>query len=215
MNQIDKIVNGMRNANLPSKYWELSDMEFPELTASDFLLQRNGQSVFQHTMSVIDLLTVKNSITLLSGLFHDLGKIHISTTNDPSLPRFPGHENESVAIAIVRLKEWGASPYIIDRVCRLIVTHMFDIIEALRWSKEKTIRNFIANVGQDNIDNWFVLRVADASAYSHDNAYYNTRIDIFQHVVMSYLEKQPSTEPLKFTEHDTARNIQIEGRDVK
>jgi len=61
MNKIDEIIRGMQTAKLPSDYWITSEIEFSELEASRRIIQRNSQSVYEHTMLVIDLLTVKNS----------------------------------------------------------------------------------------------------------------------------------------------------------
>lgn len=201
-------MNGMREANLPSDYWTVSDIRLPELEATHSVIQRNGQSVWEHTMSVIDLLTIKNHITLLSGLFHDLGKCCVPLMDDTSLPRFPGHADESVNIAEIRLKEWEANPYLIDRVIRIISTHMFDISNAM---KEKTIRQFVADVGRDNIQNWFVMRISDSRSYARQQKYRNHFIEPFREAVMSYLAKQPSLgQPTLWTLGDKG-SIQIKG----
>jgi len=210
MSQIDKIINGMQAAPMPSDYWESSNIEFPELMVSKTIIQHNNQSVWGHTMSVIDILTIKNPITLLSGLFHDLGKGYIISTDDPSLPRFPGHSQESSCIAQTTLKEWGASSYLIDRVLRLICMHMYDIKII---PQEKSIRKFIANVGLDNIDNWFVLRIADSCSYASHQRYYNRLIEPFRVAVMSYLKQQPSADRPEFASQDEIGNICIEGGD--
>ncbi len=161
MNKIDEIIHGMQIANRPSNYW--NDVTFPELEYARSVIQQDDKSVYDHTMSVIDLLSVKNSITLLAGLFHDLGKIYTIQTTDSSQSKFLGHEISSTRIATRRLYEWGASKYLIDRVCRLVMTHMCDIVSI---TNDKSIRKFIANVGQDNIENWFIVRKADSASYS-------------------------------------------------
>jgi len=185
----------MRN-DWPSMCWICPSINFPELEATKYVNQKNGQSVWEHTMAVIDLLHDDKDIALLAGLFHDLGKCDIQPVDDPSLPRFPGHPIASANIAEDTLSSWGASDYIIDRVSRIVSTHMYDISNAAR---EKTIRKFVADVGQDNIGNWFAVRIADSASYSGSKQYYNRYIEPFYSAVLSYLRKQPGTEQPKFT----------------
>lgn len=208
---IQQIVQGMQHSACPSDYWLTSEISFPELEAAHLVIHSNGQSVWEHTMSVIDLLSIKNPITLLSGFFHDLGKSCIKPMDDSSLPRFPGHAIESANIAEMKLVEWQAPPYWIDRIIRLVSMHMYDVSNAAR---ERTIRKFVADVGQDNVENWFALRIADSRSYAAQGEYRNYIIEPFRIAVMSYLEQQPGTDQSKFANPDVAGTIRIKGEDV-
>lgn len=212
MTKINQIIEGMLAANLPSDYWISSCTELIELEDCHYIKQRNGQSVWEHTMSVIDLLTIKNPTTLLSGLFHDVGKSKILPMNDVSSPKFPGHAGKSATIAQMRLSEWGADPYLIDRVIRLVSTHMFDISNAMR---EKTIRKFVADVGVNNIENWFALRVADSMSYALQQKYKNYFIEPFRKAVLLYLDKQPIISHPQFEKYNELGSIHIEGAEDK
>jgi hypothetical protein len=161
-------------------------------------------------MLVLDALSIKNPITLLSGLFHDLGKYYVDPNENPSYSRYPGHAAKSAEIAKIRLEKWGASPDTIDSVVRLVNTHMFDIRGI---TQEKTIRKFVASVGKNNCDDWFVLRVADSYSYSGHQQYRTNLIEPFRKAVVSYLERQPSSEQLDFETHNASGGIQIEGGD--
>lgn len=207
MNKIDEIIYGMQAANLPSDYWVTSDIKFPELEASKLILQRNNQSVWNHTMQVIGLLTTKNHITLFASLFHDLGKNY---NQSMSGPRFPGHAIESARIAKTRLTEWGATPYVIDRVIRIVLTHMYDIKGI---TQEKIIRGFIANVGLDNMENWFVVRIADSASYSQHGKYKRHLIDPFYKTVKNYLSKLPLKDNLLQLQSEPS--IVMGGKDYK
>lgn len=212
MNMMEKIVLGMQMADLPSTYWSCTNIEVPELEKSKTTIQKDSRTVYDHTMSVIDLLTDKNSITLMSGLFHDLGKTYINPIQNFTLRRFPGHEIESAKIADVYMTKWGASSYIKDRVIRIISTHMFDVVDATR---EKTLRKFVASIGIDNIDNWFVVRISDSRSYSAYYEYKYTLIDPFRKAVIMYLNKQPNLGEPHLEQSDDVRSMQIEGRDGK
>lgn len=210
MSIIEEIIHSMMTACTPSDYWLEVGVEFPELDISHSVHQRDRQSVWGHTMLVIDALSVKNPITLLSGLFHDLGKYYVSPNSNPSYSRYPGHAAKSAEIAKMRLKEWGADRNTTDSVVRLVNTHMFDIRDV---AQDKTIRKFVASVGKDNIENWFVLRIADSFSYSGYKQYRNNLIEPFRLVVMSYLQKQPNSGQMEFEHFDIVGGIQIKGGD--
>lgn len=208
MNKVEEVVLGMQKANLPSDYWITPVIELPELEAVQLIIQRNGQSVWEHTMSVIDLLTIKNPITLLSGLFHDLGKGCVAPMGNMSFLRFPDHAEESAKIAKMRLAKWGATSHLIDLVGRLVSTHMFDISNAMR---EKTIRKFLANIGPGNVENWFVVRIADSRSYVANQRYYSHFIEPFRRAVTLYIDKQPNRGRPIFERPIQVGSIQIKG----
>lgn len=216
MSIVAEITYGMMTASIPSDYWlgitnsVLLSVEFPELELSHSVKQRDRRSVWEHTMLVMDALSDKNPITLLSGLFHDLGKYYVDPNHDPAYSRYPGHAAKSAEIAERRLKEWGADKNTTDSVVRLVNTHMFDIRGV---TQDKTIRKFVASVGKNNIENWFVLRVADSLSYSGHQQYRNTLIEPFRAVVMSYLKRQPDSEQVEFKNLDVTGGVQIKGGD--
>lgn len=191
---IQDIIDGMSGGIRPSDYWTRGDSRFlfTELEASKYTQQKNNQSVWDHTMSVIDLLETKNPITLLAGLFHDLGKSYVKC-ND-FRPKFPGHEEASAHLAKLRLKQWQASQSIIDRVSRLITTHMYDIKNIIH---EKAIRKFLADVGSENIDNWFCLRIADSKSYQRHRRYKKQIINPFRIRVDLYLSESSECDDIQ------------------
>jgi len=140
-------------------------------------------------MKVLDLLDIRNDVTVWSALFHDLGKGHdkyLYPNSKSKRPHFPGHANISAEIAVKYLEQWNADTDTIDKVSRIIETHMFDIKSNLI---PKTIRNFIANVGIDNIDNWFVVRCADSASYSTTDKYVANIIEPFRILIQKELNK--------------------------
>jgi hypothetical protein len=211
LNSIDEIIDGMMIASPPSSYWTGSNMGFPELEISKSTIQRNNQSVWQHTMDVIDVLEERNPITLLSGLFHDLGKCRIKSAPDISESKFPGHEAESVIVAKNKLVEWGCPDRILDGVVRIISTHMYDISVPI---KEKTMRNFIASIGARNINDWFILRLADAKSYPRQHRYYRDYVKPFRIAVLSFLNEQPQHDQSELVDPSILGNIHIEGGDT-
>lgn len=210
---IQQVVRGMQKLSHPSDYWKTSPIHFPELEAAKRVSQRNNQSVFEHTMSVIDHLSEESAASLLSGLFHDLGKCVVPVGCDPSSSKFPGHPEASAIIAKETLMRWGCAPHVVDCVCRIVSTHMYDIMNGLQ---EKTIRKFIASVGPKNVEKWFVLRIADSRSYQSHQQYYCQYIQPFKLAVETYLDGQPGVEIVSFPEMDSGSSggIQIKGGDA-
>jgi hypothetical protein len=62
---------------------------------------------------------------------------------------------------------------------------MYDVYTVV---SEKTIRQFVATVGMDNIENWFIVRRADSASYSKYNQYKRHIIDPFYSAVKEYLD---------------------------
>jgi len=211
MTTYEEIIMGMTKKSLPSVYWA-DTVGFTELESSKHTMQRNGQSVWEHTMLVIDVLADKNPITLLSGLFHDLGKCCVEPSNNTYSSKFPGHDLESARISTEVLRRWNAPVNIIDAVFRVIIKHMYDISDA---SREKTIRKFVADIGRSNVNNWFTLRIADSRAYAEQQKYYNRYIDPFRVAINKYLDQQPNTNEPEIEVSYIVSGMQIEGGDVK
>jgi hypothetical protein len=206
MSTYDDIICGMIS-NYPSAFWNpitIGTPRFYELEATHFVKNRDGYTVFHHIMNVIDSLEIKNEITFLSGLFHDVGKAYVTPIDGG---RFPNHAQKSAQIAAIKLKEWKTPDNVIDSVCKIVLTHMFDISKP---KSEKRIRRFISSVGVRNIDNWFVLRITDSRSYSESHQYYNKFIDPFRDAVNRYIAKHLPDSDRKCS--DTIGVMQIEGK---
>lgn len=209
---IDHMCDVLSHFKYPSQYWKTTYIGFKELDDSKEILQKDGKSVFDHTMLVMDVLTIKNKITLLAALFHDLGKSYVKPVFS-KLPykcsiKFPNHAIESAKIAQKTMIKWGATNDIIDRVVRIVSMHMYDIKSS---QQHKTIRKFVANVGCHNIEDWFTLRIADSRGYLKSQEYINNFIGPFKDAVMSYIDQQPGTNESIFTNFETKNGMQIEG----
>ena len=178
------IINMMLMHQKPSSVWTSGHLSFKELEQVKDFFQKTNETVFAHTMKVLDSLTIKNPITLWAALFHDLGKFFTREIEDEDrgFVTFHGHPEESVNIAHKVLSAWQEDPFIIDRVKRLILTHMLDI----RYANDKAARKLFSSVGKDNVDNWFALREADIFAYPHAEGYINLYLAEFKKRVELY-----------------------------
>ncbi len=160
---IDQILNGMRHyVPWPSRFWIDEDISFAILDDAKCMHQRSGETVFEHTMNVLDGLQEQNAVTMLAALFHDLGKLTTRTYVDNKV-YFWNHELASIIMAQEMLTLWKAPQQLIKDVVSIIKTHMMDLKSNITKGK---IRRFIADIGTDNIDNWFTVRKSDATAYN-------------------------------------------------
>ena len=206
------IISGMREASQPSRYWIANSHELEPLYDSRLVIQRNGQSVFSHTMDVIDLLRDKTAVSLLSGLFHDLGKCELLGGHKRSSHKFPSHADVSAEIARKQLAEWSAEQSISDSVVRIVKTHMYDI-RCCNNMAVKTIRKFVANVGMHNIEDWFYLREADCLSYGPLQPSHNHLLRSFRSKVDRYVSSQLNDDQPKYVSHrkNGGFNINREG----
>lgn len=158
----------MEQLVVPSTFWLGLDNEYlkvmlPELAAIKQVEQRNGVTVFDHTMRVLDALEARNPVVLWAAVFHDVGKASFPERDYFCKTAFPRHEIISLELAGRRLDRWRAEGGFTLDVLRLVKTHMIDI---KNMKHAQVYRNFIASIGLRNIDNWFHLRRADSLAYS-------------------------------------------------
>lgn len=148
---------------------ECIDVNQPEWHADD---------VYTHSLKTLDM--AEDSIKL-PALLHDIGKARTRSEDEAGV-HFYSHDiigNEMVKVIMERLK---FSKSEIKKVSTLVRWHMFYYPSA-EWRKENplevitdtnsnttggwsdsAIRRFIANVGEEYIDDLFKLRIADANA---------------------------------------------------
>lgn len=198
---INQILNGMMQYHSPSQYW--SENQFcEEIEKLKIVYQRKNQTVYDHTMKVLDALSVKNPTTLLTALFHDSGKFATKNKNN-----FINHEIISADIAYQILTQWGTQKRIIDSVYKLILTHMLDLKSNIGKNK---VKKFIASIGYDNIDNWFVVRRADIFSYS-ENHLSLLLVDNFEKKVKNQLEEMINKNKSMSDELKSCKSIEITG----
>lgn len=190
--------------------------KIPEVIQSESVIQKTGETVFDHTKRVIggifdlihDLRLSGYYIPLLAGIFHDLGKVKI--VQPIGSHRFPNHAVESADIATIRLLQLQAPSDIIDDVVRIVSAHMFDIKDL---GCDRTIRKFIADVGIRNIRDWFLLRKADILAYDGNKANVISMLDKFECNVKKYLAPWLRNDPMDISS-DYVAPISLTGSDI-
>ncbi len=190
---ITDLLDNMVVADIPSEVWRQSGLNIAPIEKLKITLQRNNQTVFDHSMEVLDCLPIKNHITILSAVFHDSGKPDTKTTKN-GIVNFWGHETVSTQIASVFLDIFSLDKHTINMILGIISTHMLDIKSNIG---RRAIERFIITVGRDNIDNWFAVRQADALCYQGPNLsskdYLEKTLGPFEKKIRNQLGDKPET----------------------
>lgn len=142
----------------------------PELIEGVDVEQKHyhAEDVYWHSLRTCDL--APDNIKL-AALLHDIGKPRKDTQDG----HFYGHDKESANMARIIMRRMKFPNAEIDRVYKLIANHMFyyphvteemdpDVIENIiehEWT-DAAVRRFIAKVDEENLDELFQLRIADA-----------------------------------------------------
>lgn len=174
----DEFMKMIMDSPKPSKGIELMrqtgllELFMPELLEGVGQEQKIGHvdDVYWHSLKTCD---VAADNIKLSALFHDIGK----PRKDMGNGNFYGHDVEGAEMAKTIMKRLKFSNVQIDRVQRLVENHMFffphveegmdpekvENIKAYEWT-DAAVRRFIQRVGDENIDDLFQLRIADAAS---------------------------------------------------
>jgi tRNA nucleotidyltransferase (CCA-adding enzyme) len=126
--------------------------------------------VYEHSLRTCD---VAEDSVKLAALLHDLGKVSTDTKDG----HFYGHDSVGAEMAGEIMKRLKFPNEEIEKVKKLIKNHMFhyphvreemdeeekEKIKLHEWS-DAAIRRFLRRVGEENIDDLFRLRIADAVA---------------------------------------------------
>ncbi len=144
----------------------------PELTEGIGVEQKlfHADDVYYHAIKTCD--AAEDSVKL-AALLHDIAKPRTDMGNG----HFYGHDRMGADMAEQIMKRMKFPKSEIERTKKLIANHMFyyphieegmsdeekENIEAHRWS-DSAVRRFIQRVGEENIDDLFKLRMADAQS---------------------------------------------------
>jgi tRNA nucleotidyltransferase (CCA-adding enzyme) len=174
----DEFTKMLYNSPKPSKGIDmmrqtgLLELFMPELLEGYGIEQKVGHAddVYWHTLKTVDSAADE---VKLAALFHDIAKPRCDMGNG----NFYGHDVEGAKMAREIMARMKFSNAEIDRVVALVRNHMFyfphlkdgmepekiENVETHMWS-DAAVRRFIQRVGEENLDDLFKLRVADASS---------------------------------------------------
>jgi len=135
----------------------------PELDRAYGVTQNefHPDDVFWHSLKSCDEAPRSNLVVRWSALLHDLGKVdkkQVIAEEGSEKVVFYGHEAVSAGIAgeVLRRLKYGND--LIERCMLLVETHMF--LYRREWNRS-SVRRFIHRVGEENLEDLFLLRKAD------------------------------------------------------
>jgi tRNA nucleotidyltransferase (CCA-adding enzyme) len=173
----DEFMKMLLNSSKPSKGIELMrqvgllSIFMPELLEGYGVEQKmyHSHDVYWHSLRTCDY--AEDSVKL-AALLHDIAKPRTDMGNG----HFYGHDLVGTQMAETIMKRMKFPKYEIERVKTLIRNHMFyyphspnessnesEEIEFTQWS-DAAVRRFIKRVGEENIEDLFKLRIADAAS---------------------------------------------------
>ena len=184
----------------------LLNIFMPELLEGVGIEQKlfHAHDVYWHTLKTCD---VAHDSVKLAALLHDIAKPRTDMGNG----HFYGHDKMGADLAGKIMKRMKFPQSEIERVKILIQNHMFyyphvkedmtdeekENIEAHEWS-DSAVRRFIQRVGEENIDDLFKLRMADAQS-NPSTAFKPDEITILQRRISEVREQDMA---LKVTDLD-------------
>jgi putative nucleotidyltransferase with HDIG domain len=141
----------------------LLELLFPDLAQCRGIEQKGYHcyDVLDHSLLACDFAARKqySQNVRLAALFHDLGKRITLNIDENGNRTFYQHEKESVRLTRNILKAYRCPNAVIDAVTHLIEEHMFHYED--NWS-DAAVRRFIVRVGEENLEELYRLRFADA-----------------------------------------------------
>ncbi|MCK9368986.1 HD domain-containing protein [Candidatus Dojkabacteria bacterium] len=174
----DEFVKMIKNSPKPSVGIELMrttgllELFIPELLEGFGVEQKlfHADDVYHHILKTCD--SAPKDIRL-AALFHDIGK----PRKDMGNGHFYGHDVEGAKMAEEIMTRLRFSKSEIRRVSALVRSHMFyfphieddmtqeekEKIKEKEWS-DSAVRRFIAKVGEENLEDLFEVRIADATS---------------------------------------------------
>ena len=174
----DEFVKMLNHSSKPSIGIELMrktgllELFLPELIEGYGVEQKvwHADDVYTHSLRTCDVAPDRIK---LAALFHDIGK----PRHDMGNGHFYGHDIEGCKMTEEIMTRMRFSKSEIKRISSLVRNHMFfypyeqeDMSEEQKrgvqdkeWS-DSAVRRFIQRVGEENLEDLFALRIADASA---------------------------------------------------
>ena len=182
----------------------LLELFLPELYACRGIEQKGFHKfdVLDHCLFACDYAAQKEYSyeVRLSALLHDIGKPKVRKEQEGGCT-FYRHEEESFNLCKKILKRLKFSNAIIDSVCHLVKEHMFHYTDD--WT-DAALRRFIVRIGQENLQDIFYLRKADAYAFSCKEASQKSLLDL----------KDRIDSVLKTNSAFTLKDLAIGGNDL-
>lgn len=123
------------------------------------LNKHHDKDVLQHILVALD--NTPNKLDLrLSALLHDIAKPNCFTVDEAGQGHFLKHNVKGANMAKDILKRLKFDNKTIEKVYILVLEHM----SRFEKTKDSTLKRFIGRVGKENLEDFFLLQIADSKA---------------------------------------------------
>jgi len=141
----------------------LLQLILPELQSCRGIEQKgmHRYDVLDHLLLTCDACPADIPELRLAGLFHDIGKPCVRSTDADGEYTFYNHESVSAEMTEELMERLRFPMKLTRAVSHLVRQHMFHYES--NWS-DAAVRRFLVRTGEDSLSNLFLLRLADASA---------------------------------------------------
>jgi len=179
-------------------------LEFlPELAACRGIDQKGKHrfDVLDHLLLTCDACPSDKLHLRLAGLFHDIGKPSCKNQDRDGDWTFYQHETISAKITRTILSRLKYPNRLTEQVCHLVGQHMFHYEPS--WT-DAAVRRFLIRVKIENLDDLFLLRLADARGTAGIQIPPDHQL-LFRQRIDSVLEKQKALQ---------LKDLAVDGKDL-
>ncbi len=210
--ELIKLLTSMHPYEGIVKLRETGILEFilPELEECFGIVQEGPKHDRTYDIGEHSLLTLKHTtspdpLVRLGALLHDIGKVKTFKKDETGNVTFYNHEIVGANLVKEIAKRFNFSKKDTDKLYRMVRWHMFTIDEN---QTDSAIRRFIKNVGVENIDDMFTLRVGDRLGGGTAKAI-SWRMEKYRERISQVLEKPFSITDLKVNGKDVMEILNI------
>lgn len=149
------MIEGMRKSGI-------LESVLPELTRCYGFEQNRYHEfdIYTHTLRTIDAVSKDFFLIRWAALIHDLGKVNTCENYGPEA-NFYGHEKISYEMGSRILKRLKLGNTATKYILNLVKYHMYNYLEEMR---DAAVRRLVAAVGEENMEAFCRLRLADSLA---------------------------------------------------
>lgn len=182
----------------------------PELERCFGIVQEGPKHDRTYDIGEHSLLSLKHTpsndpLVRFAALLHDVGKPDTAKKASDGNVTFYNHDIVGSSIVRKIAKRFNLSKKQSDKLYRLVRWHLFTVDDR---QTDSSIRRFIKNVGIENIDDMFALRVGDRLGGGTKNAI-SWRMEKYRERIKEVLKKPFSISDLKINGNDVMKELNL------
>ena len=182
----------------------------PELTDCFGIVQQGPKhdriyDIGEHSLLALKFTPSQDPLVKFAALLHDVGKSDTFATDEKGNVTFYNHEIAGARKVSQIAKRFNLSRKQTDKLYRLVRYHMFTVDE---HQTDSAIRRFIKNVGLENLEDIFALRIGDRLGGGTPTKT-SWRMEKFQDRIAEVMTKPFSITDLKVSGHDVMETLGI------